>query len=297
MAHSIVGRTEEIGALEEFLADTRPEPRAVLIEGEPGIGKTTLLRELLNRARERDYCILLCRPTRSEMDLSYAGLVELLSCIDGEVVSALPAPQARVLRVILRREEPDGAFDRLSLGVATMAAIRQIAATHPVLITIDDSQWLDHPTAKTMAFVVRRLAGVGVRVAVVRSLGGWSARSSSADQIVDWRAELARAMPDGRVDSVRLGPIGPRELSRILRRVLGWVPAWPQVARIAELSAGNPMYALELARAFGTGWTGKDPEGSLPSDLLELARLRVTKLPTRVRRTRPPDRVAGRIDG
>ncbi len=73
---------------------------------------------------------------------------------------------------------------------------------------------------------------------------------------MDWPAELARAMPDGRLDTVRLGPIGPSELSRILRRVLGWVPAWPRVVRIAELSAGNPLYALELTRAFGAVRSG-----------------------------------------
>jgi DNA-binding CsgD family transcriptional regulator len=284
----LVGRTEEVAALDGFLADTLAEPRALLIDGEPGIGKTTLLHYLLAVAQDRGYAILSCRPTRSEMDLSYAGLVELLSGVPDADLGALPAPQARVLKVLLRREEPEVALDRLSLGVATVAAIRIVASSRPVLLAVDDAQWLDHPTAKTIAYVVRRLAGTAARIAMVRSEGSWSApgrgraRPASGDA-VDWRIELARAMPEARLNTVQLGPIGPSELSRILRRVLGWVPAWPRVVRIAELSAGNPLYALELARAFGAVGSGDELDHVPPAGVVELARSRIAKLPARVR--------------
>ena len=115
--------------------------------------------------------------------------------------------------MILRREEPAGTFDRLSLSVAMVAAIRAVASTRPVLVAVDDAQWLDHPTARTLAYAVRRLAGTAVRIALVRSEGGWSApaerragRPAAGAQVVDWLAELARAMPAGRFDTVRLGP-------------------------------------------------------------------------------------------
>jgi DNA-binding CsgD family transcriptional regulator len=278
VVHEIVGRTDEVGALGGLLADPLAQPRALLIEGEPGIGKTTLLHQLFALARERGYTLLSCRPTRSEMDLSYVGLVELLGGVSEDVIDALPAPQARVLRMILRREEPDGTFDRLSLGVATVAAVRAIAAARPVLLAIDDVQWLDHPTARTLAFVLRRLATANVRIALVRSL----APNTSTDEVVDWPDELGRAMPAGRLDTIRLGPLGPSELSRILRRVLGWVPAWPRVVRIAELTDGNPLYALELTRAVGSR-SGDDLAGPLPESVAELARSRVGNLPPRVR--------------
>src|SRR5579859_3355281 len=270
----IVGRTDEVGALDGYLADREAQPRALLIDGEPGIGKTTLLRELLGRAGERGYAVLSCRPARSEMDLSYAGLVELLGGVDARVVDGLPAPQARVLRTILRREEPDGTVDWLSLGVATVAAVRALG---PVLLAVDDAQWLDHPTARTLAFVVRRLGATPARVAVVRSRGGWSAGAAEA---VDWRVELERAMP---LTTVRVGPLGPSELSRVLRRALGWVPAWPRLVRIAELSGGNPLYALELTRAFGAARSGEDLDGYLPESLGALAGARIAKLPAPVR--------------
>jgi predicted ATPase len=90
-------------------------------------------------------------------------------------------------------------------------------------------------------------------------------------------------MPDGRADRIRVGPIGPSELSRILRRVLGWVPSWPKVVRIAELSAGNPLYAIELARAFGAAGPGEDLDTSPPDSTMGLARSRIARLSDPVR--------------
>jgi DNA-binding CsgD family transcriptional regulator len=273
LAQAIVGRTNELSIVDGFLADAAEEPTGLLIEGEPGIGKTTLFDELLRLARERSYPILLCRSARSEMDLSYVGLMEVLREIDDEVVRALPSPQARVLNLILRREEPEGPFDRLSLSVAVLAAIRAFASTSPVVVAVDDVQWLDHPTAQTLAYVVRRLAGTAARIALVRRSDGASS----------WPLELEQAIPEQRLAAIRLGPVDPSELSRILRRTLGWAPAWPRVLRIAELSGGNPFYALELTRAFGGVRSDEDLEGVLPGSGIDLARSRVAKLPVHVR--------------
>jgi len=167
---AIVGRAEEVGVLDGFLSDEQAVPRALVIDGEPGIGKTTLLQRLHTTARERGYAILSHRPTRSEMDLSYVGLVELLRGVDERILGELPAPQARVLRVVQRRDEPDTAFDRLSLSVAVLEVLRALGAVHPVLLAVDDVQWLDPPTARILAFAVRRLGGTATRIAVVRCI-------------------------------------------------------------------------------------------------------------------------------
>jgi len=279
----LVGRAREVGVADGFLADGLAEPRALLIDGEPGIGKTAFLQHLLATAQSQGHAILACRPTRSESDLSYSGLVELLGNVEDAVLDALPAPQARVLKALLRREDPHVPFDRLSLGIATVAAVRMVASTRSVLIAIDDAQWLDRPTTQTVTFLLRRLAGTAARIAMVRSERRGLAPSASGVAL-DWLSELARAVPEGRLDALRLGPIEPSELSRILRRVLGWAPAWPRVVRITELSAGNPLYALELARAFGAARTGEDLDHVLPEGVFELARSRIAKLPRRVRR-------------
>src|SRR5215475_4450690 len=189
--------------------DALAEPRVLLIEGEAGIGKSNLLDDLLDTAATRGTVVLACRPSHSEMDLSYVGLIELFTGLPDEVIEALPSPQAKVIRMILRREEPEGQFDRLSLYLAVAATVRSLAALGPVLIAIDDGQWLDHPSARTLVFVVRRLAGTATRIAIVRRTG----------EVTDWIGELTRAIDGDRVDEVRLAPIGPRDLSRVLRRV------------------------------------------------------------------------------
>jgi DNA-binding NarL/FixJ family response regulator len=288
MAEVITGRTAEIGVLDAFLADPIAEPRSVLIEGSSGIGKTTLLRAVLDLARDQGYAVAVCRPSRSEMELSYAGLVGLLSDLGPDAVDALPPPQAHVLRTVLRVEETAEPVDRLSLGLATVAAVRAVATERPVVVAVDDAQWLDQPTARVLVFVVRRLAGTRVRLVLVRSLGVGAMppdgpRSTATEDDVDWGAELVRAMPDDRADTLTLGPVDPGDLSRILRRVLGWAPAWPRVLRIAELSQGNPLHALELARAWSVAGSGDGPEVSLPDSVLELARSRIRALPDRMR--------------
>jgi DNA-binding CsgD family transcriptional regulator/DNA polymerase III delta prime subunit len=273
LSRAIVGRTDEIHIVERVLDDETEQPRALLIEGEPGIGKTTLFDGLLPMAGERGFLVLTCRPTRSEMDLSYVGLLELLQRVDEEAIASLPPPQVRVLNLILRREEPEGSFDRLSLGVAVQACLRALASAAPLLVAIDDAQWLDHPTLRTLVYALRRLAGTRTRVAVVRRSG----------DVRGWPLELDRAMTEDRLDIIRLGPVDTSALSRILRTTLGWAPAWPQMLRIAELSGGNPFTALELARAFGGEHAGEHLDALPSGGAVDLARSRIGELAAPIR--------------
>jgi DNA-binding CsgD family transcriptional regulator len=277
MPQQVAGREAEIARLAALLDDRAREPRAVLVEGAPGVGKSCLLRALTELAQERGYVVAACQPTRTEMELSYVGLVALLDALGADALEALPPPQAGVLRTILRLDDGADPVDRLSLGLAAVAAVRTVAADRPVLVAVDDSQWLDPPTARTLAFIARRLDDTDVRLAFVRT------RGTSGPDPLDWASELARAMPEGRFEALEIGPVDPSDLSRILRRVLGWAPAWPRVVRIAELSEGNPLHAIELARAFGAERALDALDGPLPDSVPELARSRIAGLTDPVR--------------
>jgi DNA-binding CsgD family transcriptional regulator len=278
MPQQVAGRGAEVARLTALLDDTATEPRAILVEGAPGIGKSCLLRALTELAQERGYVVAECQPTRTEMELSYVGLVALLDDLGPGAIEALPTPQARVLRTILRLDDGSGPVDRLSLGLATVAAVRSVAADRPVLLAVDDSQWLDPPTQRTLAFLARRLDHTRARLAFVRTSG-----LGGSEDPIDWERELTRAMPEGRFERLDIGPVDPSDLSRILRRVLGWAPAWPRVVRIAELSEGNPLHAVELARAFGADRALDALDGPLPDNVPELARSRIAGLTDAVR--------------
>ncbi len=270
---AVLGRQDELAMLHRFIAEEMPEPSAFLIDGEAGIGKTTLFDHAVREAHQLGLARMVARPGRAEVDLSYSALIELLSHVEERVIEELPAPQAHVLNRLLRREE--GRFDRLSLSVAMLAVVRAIATARPLVLAIDDVQWLDAPSTKVLSYVARRLEGAPVRILVARR----------AEGTAGWPFELDRSVPSDRLGEIRPGPLGPSDLARILRRRLGWAPAWPRVLRIAELSGGNPFYAIELARARGSLHAPENLDEPLPQGVTELVRSRLDALPVRVRAT------------
>jgi DNA-binding CsgD family transcriptional regulator len=261
------GRQDELAAIHRFIVDDLAEPSALLIDGGAGIGKTTLFDHAIVEAHDAGLTVMVARPGRTETDLSYSALIELLGHVDESVIEALPAPQAHVLNRLLRREE--GRFDRLSLSVAMLAVVRAVASGRPLLIAVDDAQWLDVPSTKVFAYVARRLEGAPVRILLARRTEG----------AAGWPFDLDRSMPPDRLDALRVGPLGPSDLARILRRRLGWAPSWPRVLRVAELSGGNPFYALELARARGSAHAGDSLDEPLPEGVMDLVRSRLDALP------------------
>jgi hypothetical protein len=90
---SVVGREREVAALTAFLDSIPSGPRALLLEGEPGIGKTTLWREAVRHAGHRGYRVLQARPAESEARLSFAALADIVGAAFDETGGRLPAPQ------------------------------------------------------------------------------------------------------------------------------------------------------------------------------------------------------------
>ncbi|GII46988.1 transcriptional regulator [Planotetraspora silvatica] len=149
----LYGRDRETAELDRLIdAALRGRGDACVLWGDPGIGKTALLRYIEGRAE--GLAVLRSRGTRSESAMAFAALHELLWPVLDRV-DALPAPQAAALRAAFGLGE--GRTDSLLLGAATLTLLSELARRRPVLILVDDAQWIDTESASCLAFVARRL--------------------------------------------------------------------------------------------------------------------------------------------
>jgi DNA-binding CsgD family transcriptional regulator len=270
-APGLVGRDEELAAVAAFLESTESLPGALLLEGEAGIGKTTLLRAGIATASGSGFGVLSARPVEAEASLSFAALGDLLGERLEEVLGDLPGPQRQALQVALLLSEPEGSPpDRRAVGTGVLGAMRALAAAEPLLIAIDDLHWLDPASATVLQFALRRLGDEPIGL------------------FVAWRGgrerlplELEQILPEERLRHVRVGPLSLGALNRLLRDRLGITFPRPTLRRIHETSGGNPFFALELARALELHGRPLDAgeRWPVPDEVHELARSRLAFLP------------------
>ena len=267
MAVDIVGREVEFASIHAFLQRPAEGPVALVLEGEAGIGKSTLWLTGVEAARERGFRVLVSRPAEAERGLAHAGLGDLFENVLESVLPALPAPRRHALEVaLLVEEDPDG-FDPRTLGVAVRSALEVLAADGPVVLAIDDAQWLDPSSASALAFALRRLGDRSILLLLARRLGE---RTETLD--------LESAIRDDRVERLRVGPLSLGAIHQLLQAHLALTLARPTLLRVHETSGGNPFYALELVRALGAD-VGPTQPLRVPESLEGLVRARVDKLP------------------
>ena len=254
----IIGRDEELVRIAAFLATDGP--RALLLEGEAGIGKTTLWRTGLELAEDRGYRVLACRPSASETAMSFSALRDLVDAPFDELADDLPAPQRHALGAALLRQEPGREQPQQgAVAVGVVELLRRLAQQGPLLIAIDDVQWLDASSATVIEFAARRLGVEPIGLLIARR----------ADGHVAAPLDLGRSL-SARLSIVPVGPLTLGALHRLVRQRTGTSFSRPTLRRIHESSGGNPFYALELARALDTsdGTTGEPLR--LPESLNEL---------------------------
>jgi DNA-binding CsgD family transcriptional regulator len=234
-APDLIGRDGELQAISAFLDDAQRTLDALRLEGEPGIGKTTLWRVGVAGAQQRGYRVLACSPAEPEAELAYAALADLLVGVIAEVERALPAPQRRALRVALLLEDANGPEpDRRAVAVALLGALRALATHSRLLVAVDDVQWLDPASAGALGFAARRVEDEPIAFFAASRPG-----------------EHELALPADRLRRIALGPLSLGALRRLLEERLGRVYARPLLRRLHKVSGGNPFYALELARVIG----------------------------------------------
>jgi DNA-binding CsgD family transcriptional regulator len=260
----VVGREAELSSVHDFLRRAADGPTAFVLEGEPGIGKSTLWLAAVAAARRRDLTVLSSRPAESERGLAYAGLGDLFDPVLDGVIGELSRPRRRALEVALLRDEAaDEAADHRALAVAVRDVLRLLSQRKPVVVAIDDVQWLDASSASALAFALRRLDGT-VRLVLARRLEA---------------CELERAVE---VERRRIGPVPVGALHRILQDRLGRPFPRQTLLRMHEQSGGNPFFALELARVLGEDVDPLEPL-PVPATLEELVRSRLDGLPVATR--------------
>src|SRR5262245_60964717 len=134
MAVEIIGRREELLALEAFLSDIPAGGQALLLKGDAGIGKTVLWQEGLRAARERGIQVLQARPSDAEAQIAFAALGDLMAPVLGPEIPGLVPMQRRALEIALLLRESDGAPpDVRILGLAVLSVMRSLARERPLL--------------------------------------------------------------------------------------------------------------------------------------------------------------------
>ena len=135
---TLIGRDAELDRVEEFLETIASGPVALLLEGEAGIGKTTLWSTGLASSAARGHHVLRCRPGERETQLAYAALGDLLAEVPDAAMADLPAPQRRALEVALLRAEPEGEQSlQRAVGLGLLGVLRSLAAGAPTLLALD----------------------------------------------------------------------------------------------------------------------------------------------------------------
>jgi len=275
MAAEIIGRRDELRVLDAFVESAAGGGQALLLEGDAGIGKTILWEKALRGAGVRDFRVLRSRPTQSEAQVAFAAVGDLLvPAVSSGVLERLAPVQRRALETALLIREPDDVLpDTRVLALALLSTVRALTEERPVLIALDDAQWLDASSADVLTFMLRRLDAEPV--AVLATVRG---RPVGVPLDLDRTFAAFRRLP--------IEPLSVGAIHRLLWGRFGIAVPRPVIMRVHRISGGNPFFALELGRALVDGSIrAGDTDVELPESLRAIVAHRLGALPARVRET------------
>lgn len=226
-AGPLVGRHRERDRIEELLMSARRgRSTALVVEGEPGVGKTALLEDAVDQAR--GMTVLRARGVESEVDLPCGGLAQLVGNVT-QLIPYLPEPQRRALRVALALEEGSlPVSDRFAVGAGLLGLLAMAAEEAPLLAVVDDAHWLDRPTVEALHFVARRLGAEGVVLLVA---------SRDVDKGTSWFADVPR---------LRLAGLDLAAAREVLARHGARGLSAERLDHLVRATSGNPLALVEL---------------------------------------------------
>jgi DNA-binding CsgD family transcriptional regulator len=263
-AGPLLGRNSEVALLRSLLDDIELRGSALLLRGEPGIGKSRLLTEAVALARDRDIRVLGATGVQSEAHLPFAGLHQLLRPVRTRAEN-LSAAHRSALDAAFGLGDPD-APEHFRIAMAALDLLSEVAAEAPVLIVAEDAHWLDRATSDVLAFVARRL---------------------ESDPIV-----LLAAIRDGTPSGLgeaglpehRIGGLEPVTAKELLDASAHQLPSGVR-DQLLEEAGGNPLALIELPIAAARPGPDSPMPGLLPlTQRLEQAfATRVSDLPADTR--------------
>ncbi len=266
---ALVGREAEIATIAAHLDAMPDSPRALLLTGEPGIGKSTLLGEAIERASTQGRATLVLRPGPAEIALAYSGLTDLVEAIGWDVTAGLPTPQRDALAVATARLIGIGPLDQRTVATATLGTSGNC-----------------HGSARCSWSSTTSSGSTGPPPGAWTTHCGASRMSVSRSSPPIEPARRCRSGFDlhaalgGRLHRLRVGPLPPRELERLLRSRMGHEFARYEMLEVGRRAGGNPFLALEMGRALTVGdGTDRPPEALIADDLVTLLGRRVERLP------------------
>jgi DNA-binding CsgD family transcriptional regulator len=265
----VFGREAEVAAVSAFVEGAAAGRSALVLDGSAGAGKTTLWLAGVRLARARGLRVLEARPVEAEARMAFAALGDLLYDVLDEALDRLAAPQAEALRVALLRQPPRGAPpDERAVGLGLLNALRVLAERGPVLVALDDMQWLDAASAIVLGFAWRRLRDEPVRLLATSRSGAPARETLTRD-----------------AERIAVGPLSLGATHRLLHARLDLVLARPALRRVHEAAGGNPFFALELGRALRarSALPAAGEPLPVPDGLRQLVRDRLGALPPATR--------------
>jgi ATP/maltotriose-dependent transcriptional regulator MalT len=267
----LLGRAAELRAVTDFLDAASRSPAGLLVEGEAGIGKSTLHLAALDEAQTRGFRILSAGAAAAESVLAYAVLSDLLRGLDAIVFEDLPDVQLNAIERVLTWAHDNGRPTlQQEVAAGFLAILERLTDEGPTLLAVDDLQWLDASSQKVLAYAVRRATGpIGVLASIRTDATGG-----------DPAAWLQMCTPDA-LNRLTLSPMNLGSLHAVVAERLRKTIRRPTMVRICEASGGNPFYTLELARIVDDSTRFGDLQ--MPRNLAELVNERIGRLDADVR--------------
>jgi DNA-binding CsgD family transcriptional regulator len=220
----LYGRASECATVEHLLTQARGgRSNALLIHGEAGIGKSALMAYA--RTRSDGMTALSVTGNEFDTDVSYAGIFDILRP-RFDAIDRLPVAQRDALRSAFAMSSPTGG-NRFTVAIGVLGLLSHLASDGPVLVTVDDAQWLDAASADAIGFVARRIAAEGIVLLIAE------------------RTTSITATRYGRIPTLAVSSLDEISVGELLSRSGG---TQKNVELIRRLTAGNPLAILEYAR-------------------------------------------------